>query len=116
MDALRLPLTDSALVEACAAELAEASTSAASAGAVEAARLRFAWALAHSASTPDVERALELDLQALAERRAELLARKEAYTALLRRSAACAPRATGEAEAAPAGEATSAASADAAES
>jgi hypothetical protein len=62
-----------------------------------------------------VERALELDLQALAERRAELLARKEAYTALLRRSAACAPRATGEAEAAaPAGEATTA-SADAAE-
>ena len=57
-----------------------------------------------------VERALELDLQALAERRAELLARKEAYTALLRRSAACAPRATGEAaEAAPAGEAADAA-------
>ena len=60
MDALQLPRTDAALVEACAAELAEASASAASGDTVEAARLRFAWALAHSASVTDVERALEL--------------------------------------------------------
>ena len=60
MESLHLPRTDAALVDACAAELGVASTSGADADVVEAARLRFAWALAHSVQPTDVERALEL--------------------------------------------------------
>ena len=79
MDELHLPQTDAALVSACAEELAAASTSGADDDAVEAARLRFAWALAHSASMTDVERALEL-LSSCASRGARKRARQRALT------------------------------------
>lgn len=55
---LVLPLTDRQLVDACDAELANAPQSDASA--VEGARLRLAWALAHSERDADNERAVAL--------------------------------------------------------
>ncbi len=58
MSQLVLPVTDRALVDTCAAELA--STPSSDDAAVEEARLRFAWALAHSAVETDISRAVEL--------------------------------------------------------
>lgn len=55
---LVLPVTDRALVDACATQLASAPQS--DAAAVDEARLRFAWALAHSTVPADPHRALEL--------------------------------------------------------
>lgn len=73
---LVLPVTDRQLVDACDVELANAPPSDPSA--VEGARLRLAWALAHSERDADNERAVELLTALLHDVDSEQRGRREA--------------------------------------
>jgi len=75
-DSLELPVTDRALIASCASELAALEHSP-DQSAIEGARLRLAWAMAHSGDTDDNDRAIALLEEVLKSSDSDLRGRRE---------------------------------------